>query len=65
MVLALGTLMDLDLPAHSSEAMQFYQIARSAMSLDSVLEKPSIVAIQALVRASFLTYQRSIVLTPP
>lgn len=49
MVLALGTLMDLDLPAHSSESMQFYQIARSAMAIDSVLEKPSIIAIQALI----------------
>lgn len=41
--------MDLDLPAHSSESMQFYQIARSAMAIDSVLEKPSIIAIQALI----------------
>ncbi|TFK25635.1 hypothetical protein FA15DRAFT_668330 [Coprinopsis marcescibilis] len=49
MVLAIGTLLDLDLPSHSSEAMQFYQIGRSAMALDSILEEQSIAAIQALL----------------
>ncbi|KAF5336144.1 hypothetical protein D9611_006191 [Ephemerocybe angulata] len=49
MVLALGTLLDLDLPAHSSEAMQYYQVARAAISLDSVLEEQTIPGIQALV----------------
>ncbi|KAJ2923910.1 hypothetical protein H1R20_g13194, partial [Candolleomyces eurysporus] len=48
MVLALGALLDLDLPAHSPEAMQWYQIARAALSLDSVLEVQTIPGIQAL-----------------
>lgn len=49
MVLALGTLLDLDLPALSPEASQFYQLGRTALSVDSILECQSIPAIQALV----------------
>lgn len=48
-VLALGALLDLDLPAHSSDAMQYYQVARAALSLESVLEQQTILGIQALV----------------
>lgn len=54
MVLAIGTLVDLDRPAHSSEAMAFYHLGRGAISIDSVLEEQSITAIQALVSNSFL-----------
>lgn len=50
MVLALGTLFDLDQPYLSVEATQYYQLARAALSLDSVLEHQTIPAIQALVR---------------
>ena len=50
LVLAIGTLVDLERPAHSPEAMAFYHLARSALSIDSVLEEQSITAIQALVR---------------
>lgn len=53
MVLALGALLDLDLPAHSPEAMQWYQVARAALSLDSVLEVQTIPGIQALVSFCF------------
>ncbi|KAF7356822.1 putative transcriptional regulatory protein C1F7.11c [Mycena venus] len=56
MVLALGTLMDLDMPAHSPEAShsslratEYYQLSRAALAIDSVLEEPSIAGIQALV----------------
>ncbi|EAU90340.1 hypothetical protein CC1G_09022 [Coprinopsis cinerea okayama7 len=49
MVLALGTLLDLDLPAHSPESMQYFQIGRAALALDSVLEEQSITALQALL----------------
>ncbi|RDB15770.1 putative transcriptional regulatory protein C1F7.11c [Hypsizygus marmoreus] len=49
MVLAIGTLLDLDRPAHSSESMQYYQLARAAIALDSVLEEQSIPGIQALL----------------
>lgn len=49
MVLALGSLLDLDLPALSAQASQYYQLGRTALSLDSVLECQSIPAIQSLV----------------
>lgn len=50
MILALGTLLDLQLPALSTQASQYYQLGRTALSLDSILECQSIPAIQALVR---------------
>lgn len=53
MVLAMGTLMDLDLPPHSVQAMEYYQVARATLSLDSVLEEQTVVGVQALVRSSF------------
>ncbi|KAG6916556.1 hypothetical protein DXG01_006382 [Tephrocybe rancida] len=49
MVLALGSLLDLDRPAQSPETMQFYQLARAALALDSVLEEQTIPGIQALL----------------
>ncbi|KAF8196689.1 fungal-specific transcription factor domain-containing protein [Mycena galopus ATCC 62051] len=49
MVLALGTLVDLHMPAHSPEATEYYQLGRAALAIDSVLEEPSIPGIQALV----------------
>ncbi|EMD39039.1 hypothetical protein CERSUDRAFT_133798 [Gelatoporia subvermispora B] len=49
LVLALGTLLDLERPSFSPEATRYYQLGRAALSLDSVLESQSIPAIQALV----------------
>ncbi|KAJ7257895.1 fungal-specific transcription factor domain-containing protein [Mycena haematopus] len=49
MVLAVGTLVDLQMPAHSPEATEYYQLGRAALAIDSVLEEPSIPGIQALV----------------
>ncbi|KAJ7180459.1 hypothetical protein C8R46DRAFT_1069510 [Mycena filopes] len=49
MVLALGTLVDLDMPAHSPEATEYYQLGRAALAIDSILEEPSIAGIQALL----------------
>ncbi|OJT09636.1 hypothetical protein TRAPUB_13889 [Trametes pubescens] len=48
-VLALGTLLDLEKPSLSAEAMRYYQLGRAALSVDSVLESQSIPAIQAVV----------------
>lgn len=50
MALAIGTLLDLERPAHSQESKQFYESARAALTLDSVLDEQSFPAIQALVR---------------
>ncbi|KAI0091797.1 hypothetical protein BDY19DRAFT_885596 [Irpex rosettiformis] len=49
MVFALGTLMDLEQPYLSIASTQYYQLARAALSLDSILESQSIPAIQALL----------------
>lgn len=51
MILAIGTLLDLDKPAHSPESKKYYQLARAALALDPVLEGQSISGIQALVSA--------------
>lgn len=53
MVLALGTLLDLDRPAHNPESTQFYQLGRAALAIDSVLDEQSIPAIQAMVNHVF------------
>ncbi|KAF9460500.1 fungal-specific transcription factor domain-containing protein [Collybia nuda] len=49
LILAIGTLLDLEKPAHSAESMQYYQLGRAALALDSVLEEQSIPGIQALL----------------
>ncbi|KAJ8694882.1 hypothetical protein PTI98_007521 [Pleurotus ostreatus] len=49
MVLALGSLLDLDKPIDVNEHSQLYQLGRAALSLDSVFEQQSIAAIQALL----------------
>lgn len=57
MILAIGTLLDLDGPAHSPESKQYYQLGRAALALDSVIEEQSIPGIQALVKSPYiLTY---------
>ena len=54
MTLALGSLLDLNSPPHNPQSMQFYQLARASLALESVLEEQSIAAIQALVCFSVL-----------
>ncbi|KAG9223783.1 hypothetical protein CCMSSC00406_0004876 [Pleurotus cornucopiae] len=49
MVLALGSLLDLDKPIDVNEHSQLYQLGRAALSLNSVFEQQSIAAIQALL----------------
>ena len=49
MVLALGTFLDLEKPAHDPESIHYYQLARAALALKSVLDDQTIPAIQALV----------------
>lgn len=49
-VLAVGTMVDPNLPRDTTEAERYYQLARAAIALDSVLENPSETAVQALVR---------------
>ncbi|KAF9443665.1 hypothetical protein P691DRAFT_737567 [Macrolepiota fuliginosa MF-IS2] len=49
MVLALGSLLDLEAPPLSPQSMQFYQLGRASLTLESVLEEQSIPGIQALL----------------
>ncbi|KAH8116339.1 hypothetical protein DFH11DRAFT_1506188 [Phellopilus nigrolimitatus] len=48
-VLSVGILVDLDRPSHDRTAAQFFQLSKAALSLDSVLDEPSVPAIQGLV----------------
>ena len=49
MALAMGTLLDLDQQPFNSAANKWYQLGRAALSIDSVLDEPTIAATQALV----------------
>ncbi|KDQ61627.1 hypothetical protein JAAARDRAFT_31102 [Jaapia argillacea MUCL 33604] len=49
MVLALGSLLDLESTPHSFEAAQYYGLGRAALSIGSVFAEPSVTAIQALL----------------
>lgn len=51
LVLALATLVDLDVPQQSHDAHYYLQLGRAALSVDSIFEGQSIIALQALVRA--------------
>ncbi|KZT09905.1 uncharacterized protein LAESUDRAFT_722057 [Laetiporus sulphureus 93-53] len=49
LVLAMGTLVDLEIEPLSPSATRYYQLGRAALSLDSVLEHQTLPAIQALI----------------
>lgn len=53
MALAIGTLLDLEKPAHNAEATSYFELARAALALDSVMDEQSIPGIQALVSQFF------------
>jgi hypothetical protein len=48
MMLAIGSLLDVEAPPHSYDANHYYQLGRAALSVDSIFEEQSIPAIQAL-----------------
>jgi hypothetical protein len=48
MMLAIGSLLDLEAPPNSYDANHYYQLGRAALSVDSIFEEQSIPAIQAL-----------------
>ena len=49
-ILAVGILVDSKRPSHDPEAIHYFQLSKAALSIKSILEEPSITAIQALVR---------------
>lgn len=52
MVLAIGSLMNTNLPAYNIEAEKFYQLSRAALFHNNFMDNPTVSAIQALVRIS-------------
>lgn len=48
LILAIGALVDLNQDPYNAEGEHYHQIARAALCLQPVLEKPSVVTIQAL-----------------
>lgn len=52
MVLAMGSLLNVEDSMPSPDAARYYQLGRAALSLDSILEHHTIPAIQALVSAT-------------
>lgn len=48
-ILATGILVDLNARSHSSHAAAYFELSKAALSLNSILEEPSILSIQALV----------------
>jgi hypothetical protein len=51
MVLAIGSLMDISLPAYNKDAERYHQLARAALFQTSIFDAPSLHAIQTLVSA--------------
>lgn len=48
MVLAIGCMVDLNRPPYNTEASNYYQLARVALGLDSVIDRPSMQAVRAI-----------------
>jgi hypothetical protein len=49
MVLAIGSLMDMSLPAYNMEAEKYHQLARAALFHSSLFDEPTLNAVQSLV----------------
>jgi hypothetical protein len=49
MVLAIGSLVDTNVPAYSIEAEKYHQLARAALFQNGLFDEPTINAVQALV----------------
>ncbi|EJD44866.1 hypothetical protein AURDEDRAFT_166048 [Auricularia subglabra TFB-10046 SS5] len=48
MILAIGCMVDLNRPPYNTDASNYYQLARVALGLDSVIDRPSIQAVRAI-----------------
>ncbi|KAI0044511.1 hypothetical protein FA95DRAFT_1522724, partial [Auriscalpium vulgare] len=55
-VLAIGSLMDTRLPAYSTDAEKYHQLARAALFQTSLFDEPSMAAVQALFLMSFYLF---------
>ena len=52
MVLAIGSLMNIALPAYNIDAEKYYQLARAALFHFPFLENPTVTTVQTLVNSS-------------
>jgi hypothetical protein len=56
MILAIGCLMDLELPAYGVEAERFFHLARASLFQHSLVDDPTTNAVQALFLMSFYLF---------
>ncbi|KAG6916551.1 hypothetical protein DXG01_006377 [Tephrocybe rancida] len=56
MVLAIGSLVNTDLPAYNLEAEKYHQLARAALFSNSIFDEPTINAVQALFLMTFYMF---------
>lgn len=60
MILAIGSLVDINAPAYNIEAEKYHQLARAALFQNGLFDEPTVNAVQALVRSSgFVFGQRA------
>ena len=57
-IFAVGTLVDLTQKSHLPQAKTYYYLAKAALSVENVLEEPSLIAIQALVSKTRYWYTK-------
>lgn len=53
LILAIGTVVDTNLPAYNLEAEKYHQLARAALFQNGLFDEPTINAVQALVGHCF------------
>ncbi|KIL65532.1 hypothetical protein M378DRAFT_161851 [Amanita muscaria Koide BX008] len=56
MVLAIGSLMDTNLPAYNTNAEVYHQLAKAALFHDSFIDNPTLTAVQALFLMTFYLF---------
>ncbi|KAI6044218.1 fungal-specific transcription factor domain-containing protein [Pisolithus marmoratus] len=56
MVLAIGTFMNTQVPAYSIDAEKYYHLARAALFQSSLLDNPTVSAVQALFLMTFYLF---------
>lgn len=50
MIFAIGSLMNIEVPAYNLDATKYYHLARAALFQSSLVNNPTVSAVQALVR---------------
>ena len=63
MVLAIGSLVDIRIPAYNLEAEKYHQLARAALFRHGLFDEPSIHVVQTLVGISIYNFEPMELLT--